>query len=200
MKSGIGSELKKFLNAFIAVGGAYGTYLTIKNEHQSIGALKELKKEVEKSKLEFKEITDRRIADNISNRLHFDKISRSFKDLDTVKNEKSELMKKIDENKANMTESNKIEIQDKLRNQESRMDLLQLEEKRINDEIRKSIDNGVKFSKEVTNEKDESKILEMINEKNKSIFDLDSLLSSFESLNGISKLAFTMIFSSSIIL
>jgi hypothetical protein len=55
---------------------------------------------------------------------------------------------------------------------------------------------------ELSKDKDESKILDEINENviKSSIFDLDELLTWFETLNGISKLACTMIFTSSFIL
>ena len=65
-----------------------------------------------------------------------------------------------------------------------------------------SMENSRKLAHQYSKYEDE-KIKELINDsiKKSSLFDyLDELFSNFDSLNGVSKLAFTMVFSSSIIL
>lgn len=96
------------------------------------------------------------------------------------------------------------QISDKdIKIQETILLKLSLDEARAEVELKQDIEKGVRFSMEITKEENESKIIEKINEdivKKASIFGLDELFYSFESLSGISKLLFTVILSSSIIL
>jgi len=96
------------------------------------------------------------------------------------------------------------QISDKdIKLQETILSKLNLEEARAAVALKQEIDKGVKFSVEITKEENESKIIEKINEDDvtkASIFSLDELLNSFESLSGMSKLLLTIILSSSIIL
>jgi hypothetical protein len=132
--------------------------------------------------------------------LNLERIEKDYNELDKIIKAKSELTKTIQEKKVNFERGDKSISQEMIRNEEMKIVELVLLEDKAKNTMQKNIAKGVKFSKEVSNENNESKILEMINEKKSTIFDLDDLLANFDSLNGISKLACSMILSSSIIL
>nr|WGO76445.1 hypothetical protein [Lentinula edodes] len=134
--------------------------------------------------------------------MQFNGIERSFHNLDNIRKEKSDLMKVIEEKKVKFEKGDKSITQEMIRKDELKKIELESNENKGTVELNKAIEKGVNFSKDISKEKDDSKILELINEnvKKSTMFDLDELLTSFESLSGISKLACTMLFSSSIIL
>ena len=104
--------------------------------------------------------------------------------------------------KVKFEKGDKSITQEMLRIDEMKKVELDLKENQSINELEKNIAKGVNFANEISKENDENKILEKINEnvKKSTMFNLDELLTNFESLSGIYKLAYTMIFSSSIIL
>ncbi len=200
IKNGIGSELKKIATTFISAASLYSAFITIKNEHQKIEKEAEFRKEISKANEATKKISDEKTANNFSHRLNLERIEKDYNELDKIIKAKSELTKTIQEKKVNFERGDKSISQEMIRNEEMKIVELVLLEDKAKNTMQKNIAKGVKFSKEVSNENNESKILEMINEKKSTIFDLDDLLANFDSLNGISKLACSMILSSSIIL
>ena len=134
--------------------------------------------------------------------MNLDSIDRCYKDLDSIRKEKSDLMKVLEEKKVKFEKGDKSITQEMLRIDEMKKVELDLKENQSINELEKNIAKGVNFANEISKENDENKILEKINEnvKKSTMFNLDELLTNFESLSGIYKLAYTMIFSSSIIL
>jgi len=161
--------------------------------------------------------------------LHIDSIERTYKELVDIRNKKLKLLKEIEEEKkirinatdwnnkdnAKFTEDyNENEHIDKLRRAITELTLCNRAEERIETVLKKDISTASIFSKFVSEETDENKkILDKINEvKNSSIFHLDEILDNFfnyetltklykfESMMGISQLAFSMVLQSSLIL
>ena len=134
--------------------------------------------------------------------MNLDSIDRCYKDLDSIRKEKSDLMKVLEEKKVKFEKGDKSITQEMLRIDEMKKVELDLKENQSINELEKNIAKGVNFANEISKENNENKILEKINEnvKKSTMFNLDELLTNFESLSGIYKLAYTMIFSSSIIL
>jgi hypothetical protein len=129
----------------------------------------------------------------------------------------SKLKQQILENKdkAKFKEDyNEHEFTDKIRSAKSQDFLLKLQEERAETALKKDIDTAVKFNTWVSEEKDGQKILDTINEyiKKSSILNLDDIFTKlnyetfkklyekFDSMDGISQLAFSLVLQSSLIL
>jgi len=201
---GVGSELKKIASVFIASASAYATYLTIKSEHAKQNDVEVLKNALKSAQDGSKRVADDQTSANFSQKLHWNTLEREISDLEKIRFEKSNLMKEIEATKKNANFSsiadrdNNEEI---LRKFETRKNNLERSEEGVLSELKKSIEAGTKFTNSISKENTDIEILKMINDvKKSSVFDLDEILTKFELLDGISKLAFVITFSSSIIL
>jgi hypothetical protein len=115
-------------------------------------------------------------------------------------------MQEIEGNKDNakFKEGNEVDFRDKIRAKETQIFTLNRQEERASTDLKNSMEAGVKFAKFVEEETDETKLLETINNvKNSSIINSDefkTLYNKFDTMDGISQLAFAMIIQSSVIL
>lgn len=204
IKMGVGSELKKIGYVFIASVSAYATYFTIKSEHAKQNDVEVLKNALKSAQDGSKRVADDQTSANFSQKLHWNTLERGISDLEKIRFEKSNLMKEIEATKENenLLSIAAIDINEEiLRKLETTTNNLERSEEGVLSELKKSIEAGTKFTNSISKENNDIEILKMINDvKKSSVFDLDEILTRFESLDGISKLAFVITFSSSIIL
>lgn len=208
MKSGINPELKRIASYFTAAVSIYASYIKIRNDQDKSETEATLRAELETTLAKAREETQRaqytEIKNNFSNKLHMFSIQDSFTKVGTIRKEKSDLVKAIEALHVDWNQTNDSSLIENKLKYESRLQSLSLEEERAHSDLSQGISTGSKFLAEISKETDESKVLKMINDdvKKSSIFDLDleALWIKFESWNGITKLAFSMVFSFSLVL
>lgn len=213
MESGMNPELKRIASYFTAAVSVYASYITIRTDMDKSETEATLRAELEKTLAKAREDSQRaqytEIKNNFSNKLNMFSIQESFTRIGTIRKEKSDLFKAIEDLHVDWNQTNDSSVLEKLekkRKYESRIQSLNLEEDRAHSVLSKDITNGSKFLAEISKETDESKALKLINGdddvKKSSIFDLDleKLWNKFESLSGITKLALSMIISFSLVL
>ena len=215
MKSGFGGDsiqLKRISKQFLATAGGISSIIAIKNEFwdkQKVAKLKkelaDTKAELAKAKWEASRERSEKIANNMSNGLHIDSIARTFGQVDSMETKKSKLQKTIEECNTNWLLTGKEIHKNSKRASESDLALLHLEEKRVLAELKGDIEAGSKFSDYIVKETEESKIVEKLDEEEISKASIlgsefEKLWTGFEYFNGISKLACTLIFTSSVVL
>jgi hypothetical protein len=162
--------------------------------------------------------------------LQLDSIQRSNAALGKLENEESTLMKIIkdkqtdfSQTEVNLSPIERINKYAEIKRLETQREALALAKTRAKEELKKDVENGVKFSNYICNEPDEEKAIKKINEGiNKASiidFDLEKLLTKltkfadleylnqlilklaeFDTLDGISKLMFTLILTNYLIL
>ena len=133
--------------------------------------------------------------------MNFHNIDSAYNKLNLLKNENSILEEKIKNNRAKLNAGDNS-VSNEIAIQETQSQALELNISRATKDLGDTINIGVKFSSSLAKEKDEDKILAIVNnDVNKSsVLDLDQLYNNFDSLNGIQKLMLTLLFSSSLIL
>lgn len=179
MQKGIGVEFKKICSALVTGIGVYSALLTIKNEGEKKSNEQNLKNVYDSSFNAIKNLSDKKSSENFSNKLNIDSARRAFNGLGVIRKEKSELVKSIEENNAKVkwdtdTQKDTKSDQETLRLTERLKELDRQEELKLL-EIGREITKSVNFANHIAKENDESKILEMINAKKASIFDLDEI-------------------------
>lgn len=179
MQKGAGGDFKKICSVLVTGIGVYSALLTIKNEGEKNSNEQNLRNIIDSAYNEVKKISDKSSSEKFIHKLNMDSIRRSFNGLDIIRKEKYELAKSIDDNKAKVkwdTDTQKdTEInQEILRLTERLKELDRQEEIKIK-EMGGEITKSENFANHITKEKDESKILDMINAKNSSIFYLDEI-------------------------
>ena len=202
MQSNLLDHIKKAAAYFLSGAGGASSYITITNEYQRKQTENLIKENLAKSKEELKKVENEQVSNNMHHKLHIDRIDRTHKNLTDIKKEKSELMRLIEENKAKHKTGSALISTADLRKAESRVQLLDLAEKRVDIELNQDITCGVKFATEIKKQTEEKNLLNLINEDvhKSTIFDFDALWTRFETLDGLSKLVCTMIFSNYLIL
>lgn len=174
-------HIKKAVAIFAASAGLYSSYITIKNEHLYQQQTVAFKIQLANAKEVTTKITKEQDALNFHHKINIDNIARGTDKLLRVRREKSDLMKRIEENKTKFTEGktnsklNLKELTEVIRKDESSLTSLDREENRVVSDLKQGVDSGLKFAKEISKETDESKNLKLINEdiKKSAIFDYD---------------------------
>ena len=206
LKSGNQTEhIKKAVSLIIVCSGLYSNYITIKNEHTANQKLEQYQIELKKAKAVYNNLENAQLKTNFNQKIHMETILRGTENLNKLREQKTELMKKIEENKVNAKftegDSNYLAL---ISRDETKLAALILEEKRAISDLTGSVKSSYKFAKEISKEPNESKILKMINEdidiKKNSIFYFDEWWANFESLSGIPKLVCIMLLSNYLIL
>lgn len=203
--AGVGLELKKACAIFISAASGYYTYLSIRDEHLKTKTLDEVKKDMIKVKQEAKRSSDEYTYQNFQTKIRFESIERNITDLNKNQEEKSKLQSEVEKantewsSATNTTEKEKLLDYIRIKTLEIRT--IDTENKKLNAEINKDVEAGRKFSDLISKEENESTVMDKINDVKKSSMSsiLEDFLTKFESLDGISKLAFVVTFSSSII-
>jgi hypothetical protein len=216
-ENGFGATSKKILSGFVVVAGGYSSYLTIRDEYRNKKYLDEVRAEmIQKSEAcdkDIKSALDRETAQALSHRLHLDRMHRAFIDSTNAEYMKKSLEESIKNYKARLANGDTSVTPQIIQTKEYELADWSRQVIIAKNELKISIDNGLKYSDEVLKETDESKILAKINkDKDKdndnttdndsggfTAYSIESIGTNFEVLNGISKLAYVMIFSSSII-
>ena len=195
---GIPSEIKKIASNFFIAISALSAGITIKEEYHKIKKVAETSnQEIDKNVNN----NNKLIAENFRHKLNLANIVNSNEECKKLELEKSELQKTLNEKTVKFNSGDK-KITKNFVELEEITSLLAKKDEEIagaNVKLRGEIEIGKKSSLEIS-KLDNSEVEKTINEKKSSIFNLDELLTNFESLNGISKLAFTTLFSSSVIL
>lgn len=78
LKCGVSGEVKKILGSFLTAATAYSTYITIRNEVRDNNKLEEYKQFYLKAKEETNKFKDINLSNNLSNKLHYYSIDKSF--------------------------------------------------------------------------------------------------------------------------
>ena len=177
MQSNLLDHIKKAAAYFLSGAGGASSYITITNEYQRKQTENLIKENLAKSKEELKKVENEQVSNNMHHKLHIDRIDRTHKNLTDIKKEKSELMRLIEENKAKHKTGSALISTADLRKAESRVQLLDLAEKRVDIELNQDITCGVKFATEIKKQTEEKNLLNLINEDvhKSTIFDFDAL-------------------------
>jgi len=228
--SGIVAQLKRIGTLFTGSVGLYASVLTIKDAFSKRNREDDLNKEVEKVTSELENCKNDHTVTNFKWGLQLDSIQRSNAALGKLENEESTLMKIIkdkqtdfSQTEVNLSPIERINKYAEIKRLETQREALALAKTRAKEELKKDVENGVKFSNYICNEPDEEKAIKKINEGiNKASiidFDLEKLLTKltkfadleylnqlilklaeFDTLDGISKLMFTLILTNYLIL
>jgi len=78
LKCGVSGEVKKILGSFLTAATAYSTYITIRNDSRDNKKLEEYQQYYLKAKEETNKFKDVNLFNNLSHKLHYDSIDRSF--------------------------------------------------------------------------------------------------------------------------
>lgn len=203
-RAGVGSELKKAVALFWTVASGYSYYLTIRDEHQKNKAIEEVKNNLRKTIEESKKSSDEQTNRNFLSKMRTESLDLNFTNLQKNHEEKSKLQLEIANATTDWskdTTGSKEFPQEFIRKKQAEILLLDMKNQRLNVDIRNDIDTALKYHDIIKIEPDEGSIVDKVNNVNKSsVFSiLEDLSTKFESLDGISKLAFILTFSSSII-
>lgn len=208
LQQGIGDQIKKIWGTAVTGVGLYASYLTIKSESETKKIIAEEKQKridtenLSKSKL------DTVTGENLIYKMKIEQQTRAVNKLEASNDEINSLEKKNYEenlqseaNNYDETSPMRADLSHKIMKAEA--DLMQARrdaEKAFNDLKAITVGNK-KLSEEYSKIDNDEKLKELINKSTKSsILDLDELFNNFDSLDGISKLALSLCFSSSIIL
>jgi hypothetical protein len=210
--SNIIPHIKKYTTYFLAGAAALSSYIAIKNEYiTNASHEKEIavyKQNLAAANEELKKVKDKQIVANMYNRMNIDSLDRNFKEVQAFRTNRSKLQKEIAEDYEKYKETGDKSFETKAKLKETEEKVLVRDESRVVQDFETTMHSSVKFSREISKEADEEKILEIIKEDiNKSSvfgFDLEKILKElwkeFESFDGITKLAFVMVLTSSLIL
>jgi hypothetical protein len=172
-------QLKKVTTYFLGGLGALSGYITIKNKYRN-NKEAEYQNLLAISQAEIKKIGDKSVMTNMYSRMNIDRIDRTFKEVQTVRKERSKLQKEIDEDMEKYRQTGDKTFESQASAKITRDRSFERVESRTTKELEKDIENGTKFSNEINKETDEEKILAKINEdiKKSSMLgvDLENLL------------------------
>jgi hypothetical protein len=214
---------RNILVTLSSAASAYQTYLTINSEHIDTNKQQQLETELFNSIEKYKEIRDNNLLQNLNIEAQINRISLNTSELNNIKNLKSDITKqiKINEDK-NLPDDNSVS--NEILTLKSHILNLELEESRVLKALTESTNGLIKFSEKdgidhiegnnvnpfslppqcdgrgiqnVNLNNNDGEALEI---KKSMIINLDELLDKFDNFDGITKLAFTMVLNSSVML
>jgi hypothetical protein len=214
------TELKKIAVGLISTIGGIASIITIKDDIIRRKKEEEWKEQLAQAQAESKRITSEKIANDFHHKLQIDYLQRKHQEIIITRTEKSALTNYLKENpdKTCFSTVNEGTIIDHFqeynrirREKATRLDELNLIEKRQEADLGQGISRSHRFTTEINKVKNDNELLELLNSdvKNSAIFDLDieellkkllNKFDNFETLNGISKLMVTTIISNYLIL
>jgi hypothetical protein len=201
-------KIKKAAGIFLVSASAYSNYLTISNANEPTYKQKaaEFEKQYNETKSLLEKVKNDRIMTNLIHKLNFENIDTDTSKLTKIKTEKSELLRRIEDNKWNAKfKDGKTDYKELIRKDEKSLQLLGLEEERAISDLKSSVNCGSSYAQHVHNKTNETEMVEFINQediKKSSIldFDLEAWWVKFETLSGLNKLVCTMLLSNYLIL
>ena len=203
--AGVGNDIKKLSSILVAmISGVYGI-ITIKKEYDDRKKESTFQEGYEKIKSNIREIKAKNENNNVSQHLNLNSIEKSFEFYENIVFKKKTLIEKIQEKESlaekMLDENSKKKLLEEISIMKRDKEALIVEELNSLSELNTDIKKGVDFSNEVKNQSDDEIMDKINNNISKSmVLNLDEWILNFESLNGLSKLAFSMIFSNSVII
>jgi hypothetical protein len=204
MQKGMGAEVKKICTSLITGLGVYSAILTIKNENRDRLREQKEREAFEIAQNEVRKLKDQNSSNNLIQRIHIDNINKNYNNLDTIRDNRSEVEKAVlaerdkvkwDTDTKNDPETNLVLL--RLTNKLKELDRQETTELK---DLAQNIKKAQIFAHQISKQEDEVTILDMLNAKKSSVFNLDEIWTNFESLSGLLKVANLMIFSNCIIL
>jgi hypothetical protein len=174
-------KIKRIAKYFGGAIGAYASYITIKNEFkESKEELKELaalKVNISSTKQQIKQLTNEKHSNNFIYKLQINKIERSHEEVTAIKEEKSRILAETSISEAKYRKNGDLKDLEIIQKYQRQLQALQPKEARAQAELQLDIDRASKFTKEISNETDEKKILELVTDdvKKSSVFNLEEL-------------------------